>query len=790
MPSRAIGIAWVNLSDVVQDANLRIDLKASEKDVIRPNTHLVGQLKYDSDLKNAFATIALIDEAVLNLTNFKSPDPKDYFSSQLDLAYGIFDSYGKLINPFGAILNDALVGGDGMLARMIGILPGRSFKTIANFTGILPLDEKGETEFSFDIPEFEGKVRLMAVLWSQDKIAHAEKLLHVRDLVVHDLALPRFVAPQDQTEVPFMLHNMEGPEGDYKISLKSDSETILNPSDLALNLLKGDKKTQMLQLQGGTDIDSVQSFTVDIEGPQEYKRQNHWQISLRSPFMDISKRDFKILSSQTSFSLDAKSLEGLQPKTTKLRLEISAIPSFGTPKIQDDLRKYPYACLEQTASSLYAYMDNPQENADKIHERLSRLYSLQGMEGDFMLWPDSYSNESLISCFTLDTLLKLKELNFEISENVIRQATLFLRKILEREGNKNNKKSFLLFLQEQAYAHYLLAKSQKNTFSQMQYFADNNRKVLSKSKIGSAFMGAAYAYLGDKKESFEWFNRAFAAKSSDYASYGSAIRDLALTLCLVLESTEEYPQIMEKAEELAGLIATQNYLSTQEMSWTLRMARSLQKIQKDQNFSIDGKNYQGFDSKYFDFSIEELQTAKTILNQSKDPLFINVISEGKIQANGIYDKEIADKGFKIKRDIYKTDGTLLSDNLFKQGEVYIVTLSGEIAKPVAEQIAIADLLPAGFEIENPLLYKNTNLYPWLLNSIFPNMAEGRDDRFVASFNSTENMKTFTLSYMVRASFQGEFVFPAPYIESMYRPQFFGTSTRGKIRIEPRSEEKE
>ena len=100
------------------------------------------------------------------------------------------------------------------------------------------------------------------------------------------------------------------------------------------------------------------------------------------------------------------------------------------------------------------------------------------------------------------------------------------------------------------------------------------------------------------------------------------------------------------------------------------------------------------------------------------------------------------------------------------------------------------MLPAGFEIENPLLYKNTSLYPWLPNNVVAHMAEARDDRFVASFNGAENMKSFAISYIVRASFQGEFVFPAPYIESMYRPQFFGNGTRGTIKIEPRSDVKE
>jgi uncharacterized protein YfaS (alpha-2-macroglobulin family) len=782
MPARAIGVAWVNLSDAVQSVKLDIDIP---QDVIRPNSTLSSKLKYEPNLKNAFATIALVDEAVLNLTNYQSPNPLKYFSSQLDLAYKIFDSYGKLINPFGAILNDALVGGDGMFARMMSILPGRSFKTISMFTGILPLDEKGETEFSFDIPEFDGKVRMMAVLWSDDKIANADRQIHVRDEVVHDLSLPRFIAPHDQTIVPFMLHNMEGQVGKYEVAISTEGDATLSPSKFAFDLARNEKRTENLELKVESGLDGVQNFTIDLKGPNEYTRQNHWQLSLRSPLMDQVKRDFKVVAPDTPLTLDAALLNGFDPQKSALKLEVSAIPSFGTLKIANDLQKYPYSCLEQTSSSIYGFSGNVQENADKIHERLARLYALQSMEGDFTVWPDSYWNDHFMSCFALDTLMNLKSMNFQVSENVINQGTKFLRNLVERDPSTSNKSTYLLALQEQAYAHYLLAKSQKNALSQIRYFSDNHKKTLSKSMIASAFIGATYSYLGDKQEAFVWFKKAFIAKSGDYRSYGSPIRDLALTLSLITESTEGYPQLMAKAQELAASVAAKNYLSTQEMAWILRASRELQKTIKNQDFVFDGNTYQGSDAKIFELTFAELNQAKILNNKSPDPLFVTLIAEGKIQENGIFDKEISDKGFKISREIFSTDGTKITDNSFKQGEQYVVALKGEIVKPIAEQIVVADLLPAGFEIDNAHPYKNLDRYPFLSNVIAPLMAEGRDDRFVSSFKAEERMNQFTLAYVVRASFKGSFTFPAPYVESMYRPEFFGQGARGQMMVVPR-----
>lgn len=779
MPARAMGVAWVNLSKNLKSTNLAFDIP---QEIVRPRSTFTTKLKYDPQLKNAFATLALIDEAVLNLTNYKSPDPFKYFSSQLNLGYKIFDSYGKLINPFGATLNDGLVGGDGMFGRFLSILPGRSFKTISLFTGIIPLDETGETDVSFDIPEFEGQMRLMAVLWSDDQLTHAEKQIHVRDEVVHDFALPRFMAPHDAISTPFMIHNIEGPVGTYHINIQPEGSIAVNPQAFAFNLAKNEKKIQLLDLKANESSDNVVNFTVNLNGPEQYARINHWQLSVRSPLIDYVKRDFKVIQPNQPITIDAALLNGFDPNASTLKLEIGSIPNFGALKLMQDLQKYPYACLEQTASTIYGFIQNVTENGDKIHERLARLYALQTLEGGFTIWPDYYATDLFLTAYTLDLMLNLKGLGIQISDAVLTQGHKFLRSSLESNTNEYTKENKLNTLQQQAYAHFVLAKAQKNALSQMRYFADNNKKMLSKSMVASVFVGASYAYLGDKNEAFAWFNKAFIAKSSDYQIYGSSIRDLALTLVLILESTEGYPQLMEKSVELAAMLAAKNYLSTQEMAWVLRASMNLQKAHKEHHFVLNQRPYDGKDALSFDLTLAQLTQGATIENKGVDPLFITLVAEGKIQENGLYDKVIKDRGFVINREICKIDGTKITDGHFNQGELYVVVLKGEIAKPTEEHIVIADLLPAGFEIDNAHLYKNLNNYAWLSNIVTPLMAEGRDDRYVASFKTERSQKQFSLCYLVCASFKGAFIIPAPYIESMYRPEFFGQGQRERMSV--------
>ena len=240
--------------------------------------------------------------------------------------------------------------------------------------------------------------------------------------------------------------------------------------------------------------------------------------------------------------------------------------------------------------------------------------------------------------------------------------------------------------------------------------------------------------------------------------------------------------MIEKSVELAGMLAAKNYLSTQEMAWVLRASMNLQKANKDHHFVFNQTPYDGKEVLSFDVNLAQLTQGMSIENKGTEPLFVTLVAEGKIQENGIYDKVITDKGFIINRDICKIDGTKITDAHFNQGELYVVVLKGEIAKPIEEHIVIADLLPAGFEIDNAHLHKNLNNYPWLSNVVTPLMVEGRDDRYVASFKTERSQKQFTLCYLVRASFKGTFILPAPYVESMYRPEFFGSGQRENISV--------
>src|SRR5262249_10482515 len=170
-------------------------------------------------------TLAAVDKGILQLTKFRSPAPDDFYFGKRRLAVDIRDDYGRLIEakgPVGALRS----GGDaaGLGGRGLEVVPTR---TVALVSGLVALDGAGRAKIPFQVPDFNGELRLMAVAFDATKLGRAEARLTVRDAVVSDVTLPRFLAPGDQSRIALSLHNVEGAAGDYEARLEAEGAVSL-----------------------------------------------------------------------------------------------------------------------------------------------------------------------------------------------------------------------------------------------------------------------------------------------------------------------------------------------------------------------------------------------------------------------------------------------------------------------------------------------------------------------------------------------------------------------------------
>ena len=222
MPSRAIGVQWLGLDQAANTLN--VELGTPEK--IKSGTTLtvpvkIGGLKAGEEAR---VTLAAVDLGILNLTRFQTPAPETWFYAQRRMGLEIRDFYGRLIDGMRAERGTLRSGGDGGAdAGLQGSPPVE--ETVAMFSGIVSVGPDGTASVDFDVPDFNGTVRVMAVAWSADKLGHGQKDVIVRDAVALTASGPRFLTLGDEARLDIAVHNVEGPQAAYK----SSSSTATRP---------------------------------------------------------------------------------------------------------------------------------------------------------------------------------------------------------------------------------------------------------------------------------------------------------------------------------------------------------------------------------------------------------------------------------------------------------------------------------------------------------------------------------------------------------------------------------
>ena len=231
-PGRALGLAWLQ----VDPGSRRIEVSIGTPDRVRPSRRLDVPLRLTGAGEGAMLTLAAVDEGILRLTRFASPDPVGHFMGKRRLGTDIRDDYGRLIPPPEGEAATLRQGGDDFAMAAIDI-PQR---TVALFSGPVAVAADGTATVTLDLPDFAGELRLMAVAWAGDRIGAAAKPLTVRDPVVAEALLPRFLAPGDEARLPVLLHNLDLPAGEVSATLSAEGAIALaGPARLAATLAPG-----------------------------------------------------------------------------------------------------------------------------------------------------------------------------------------------------------------------------------------------------------------------------------------------------------------------------------------------------------------------------------------------------------------------------------------------------------------------------------------------------------------------------------------------------------------------
>jgi hypothetical protein len=783
MPGRAIGLKWFGIDK--KSRALQVNL--SPPALVRPNTTMRLPVKLTglNPGEDAKVVVAAVDVGILNLTNYKPPAPDDYYLGQRRLTAEIRDLYGQLIDGMQGTRGQLKTGGDGAGAELQGSPPTQ--KPLALYSGIVTVAADGSAEVSFDIPEFAGTARVMAVAWTATKLGRATVDVTVRDPVVLTATLPRFLLNGDHGTMSFDLDNVEGAPGDYIVSVKTSGPVKVSGNPVTTAKLAAKQRSSMsLALYAGGAGSAA--LDVDIKGPNGLTLARHYALDVKPATQILTRRSVRTLAKGESLTLTSDMFSDLVEGTGSVSISASLSTALDAATILKALDRYPHGCSEQITSRamplLYvnelaagAHLAMDTAIDQRIKDAIDRLLARQGSNGSFGLW-SAGGDDAWLDAYVTDFLTRAREKGFTVPDVLFRSALDRIRNSVvnaeepEKDGGKNL-----------AYGLYVLARNGTAPIGDLRYLADTKLNNLA-TPIAKAQLAAALALVGDKARA----ERVYAAAADSLApkpvlefgrvDYGSALRDAAALVSLAGEGNATRATLTQAVSRVEAARGLSPYTSTQENAWLVLASRAL--ANETMALDVDGAPVKT--ALYRSYKAAEMSGKPVRITNTGDAPIQAVVSVG---GSPVTPEPAASNGFKIERNYFTLDGKPTDVSKVKQNDRFAVVLKITEAKPEFGHIMVSDYLPAGFEIDNPHLVSSgdTGTLAWIEDGEEPQNTEFRDDRFTAAVDRAANDKSiFTVAYVVRAVSPGKYVLPQAYVEDMYNPSRYGRTGTGSVEV--------
>lgn len=808
VPSRAVGLVWIPADPSARELEASVSLAETIRPT-EPATVTVTVSDPGPDAGPIYGVVFAVDDGVLNLTNYQSPDPAQFYLGQRRLGLSVRDGYGQLIDAAGLEIGEIRTGGDGMAAldtAQLGALPKKNRPIAVWVSGIQEL-KPGANEIAFDAPDFDGRLRVMATVWTAKRVSTvADSKVIVRRPVAADAMIPRFLAPGDEALATVALHNLDGAAGAYTatISVEGPLEIVGEPV-VEAELAQGQRAERVIRIKAKEDMGDGR-LVLAVAGPEGFSMTRDSDLSVRPSTAYESRRLISTLKPGESLLADPSLIEGYYPATARLTMGVNPLPDLDLPGLIDGLARYPYGCAEQTTSTLAPllaaddlrpYFNMARASVDKaanegVEKGLARLIAMQNWRGDFGMWSSGGSTNSWLTSYIMDTLLVARDQGRNVSEPALARGMERLADLASSTGGAADAE-----INARAYAFYLLGREGSLDAAQLRRFNAVRFAHLT-SPLAKAQVGAALARIGDAEAAKKAFS---AAKSSlvyptkerpslgyRYSDYGTALRDQAGILALMAESgLYGWPEINKDAEALSARMAATRYLSTQEQGWILRAGREMLKapfatmtIMIDEKPPEAGIIPAGGPFTLNAQSYEEARILPKLTNAGKNDIF-SAISYGGFLKTAPKGES---NGFTLERKLFTRQGEAIDAANLAQNEVVVVVLEGRITKTTVSRALVVDFMPAGLEPENPAVGGSDAAdLAWLGNLTSVETVELRDDRFLASFDlGRGDAKSFKVAYLARAVTPGAYVYGGAQVEDMYAPQDFARTDAERLTV--------
>ncbi|MFZ5668506.1 MAG: alpha-2-macroglobulin family protein [Pseudomonadota bacterium] len=799
-PRRALGLMYVPLDP--KNRRLAVELGTPVKQTSRAPVEVPVTVRGLGVGQRARVTVAAVDEGILRLTRFESPDPVKWYFGKRALTLDYRDDYGRLLDPnlgppanvnFGA---DQL-GGEGLTVTPI--------KSVALWSGVVETGLDGKARVRLPAADFNGELRVMAVAWTDEAVGSGAKAMTVREAVVADLNLPRFLAPGDRPFATLELHNVEGAAGNYAAETSaSGGVTMLFRK--VFRLAPDQRVAERIAFQAPTRT-GIGKVGFKVLGPN-FSTGKDYPIQTRLGWGPIVRTTVDLQRPGEGFTPPPALLSGLAAGDVTLQVSYSPFRGFDPAPIAIALSRYPYGCTEQVISVAYPLLYAGEMAPDPARRRSSsaalndavgRLLDRQTLDGAFGLWRVGDGEaDAWLGAYATDFLLEASRMGAPVPEAAMDRALSAMKQISRPDGwasvsyrleypewwrsnaDESKKATVRMRSRASAYALYILAKARKGDLARLRWWHDVHMKD-EDSPMARAQIGAGLALMGDRARARSSFRRAVQALGyrDDADWYQSQLRDLAGVIALAYEAGET-----EIARSLQGrlenAVRDPDALNTQEQARLLQAAHFMLKAAGTMRIEATGARALSPAGGAPRWAVGRLADARFV-NRGAGALWRTVTVRGApVEA-----PRAAANGVSVDKRFFTLQGGPVNLGGLRQGDRVVVLVHGRSAQARTLPLVVDDALPAGWEIETVLSPEDAKDGPFRFLGTLTgaDVQEARDDRFIAAVD-LPGSQPFAMAYVARAVTPGDFFLPAPEVRDMYRPAVNARGSAGRTTIAP------
>jgi len=762
-PIRMYGIVGIG----VENPKTKLAPEISMPDVLRPEESIT--LKVSEKNKKAMTyTIAIVDEGLLDLTRFKTPDAWRSFYAKEALGVKTWDMYDDVIGAFGGRIDQVFaIGGDDELAGAKNKKANR-FEPMVMHLGPFTLKAGDTDAHKITIPKYVGAVRTMVIAGNAEKEAYglAEKTTAVRKPLMILASLPRKITPGEKVTLPVTVFAMENKVKNVTIRIKKDKAfTILGEATKSLTFSQPDEKMVYFDLEVA-DYKGIGKVMVEASGGGE-TATFEIPIDVVNPNPLSSEKQDLILEANASQTINLETF-GISGSNSA-QVEFSTLPPMNFDGRMNYLIRYPHGCLEQTTSAAFPQLylndifdltaQKKSKTQKNIENGIKNIGRMQRPNGGFSYWSGLNDADDWGTTYAGHFLLEAEKKGYVMPIGFKTNWVKYQQNVAKqwRLGNSNSDLA-------QAYRLYTLALSANADVASMNRLRETNG-ISNDAKFRLA---AAYGLIGQTNVAKEILNTAkidFKADSYYAYTYGSAERNSAMAL-------ETYVLLKDKAkaQELAKRVGAslneQKWMSTQSTAYSLLAMGKFAEMVGGKGIkvtvSVHGKSENVSTSKTLAsraITIKQGNNTIEIQNQEGNVLYASLINNGILPVG---QEKQYQRNFSVQTKFKGRDGSIINVTSMMQGTDFVaeVTLTNTTGSAI-KNVALTQIFPSGWEIVNT---RFTDFGDFAQNDV--THTDLRDDRAHFYFDMKKN-ETKTLSILLNASYLGTYYLPGVQAEAMY-----------------------